>query len=1111
MSYREILDPNGVIRTQYLQAIPSSTSIRQYSYPANTPEPFPSPSQAGFTACVISRDDPQNLVSGLRNISIPFNGSLNNNPTHTLPCLSAVIAGAPTIIWFDNANNSINTYNQITNTWNMGLIQCFNTVGGDFRFRAACITQRTRTLAPYTHVGLVVAGTITQATVQGGALTQIPAGCFFYNFTTGAITNVESSAGVDLTAVTALAGCPTQNYIARGNHYDDNTIANLRFIFAYAKSITGSVEYELGFMSSNNVSNTYSAFGPPPGALVNNRATGSVLNMAYDYSTGYLGLCGAFTNIDYDSVAQNMQCIVSYKLGTTNNRANASYRQIGISNRNGRNWLPIVGTGAAKVSTITSDNNANFYFAGNFQEPSQLAITTQQIFNNTNIGFATSPAVIYPIRTPVQVRSAGILESLVVFPTNTNGLNRRFIPIITSSTNPALSVNASTVVFDNPTRAIFTFGFNNAAGVTITVKTQVILDSITFGGEGINPVATLIPPPPIPPGGFGFGFVEPTFERRPYSFTLTLAISGQAPFATWTATGRPFSERVTQLFTTNALNGTNTVYTGASYPTLENGVTYTLRLTNPLVNSVFNAPTPGNGTLACSVNGIVPTLAQTYNGPGGLANPITFNLSSLNLNNPINTTNNLNIRLMQFSDALVPGSGFSGSPNINTFSQQLVHNSIPAQLVRQNFQISLGSIIHLGDANGPNRTTLPPGTFMGYFVVNLNGSNITLLFMDNAGNVLYTYRNPGTMNVSGTTFIDLPETVDISGLSRFVFTTGTNISFFGMSGATVSDGTTNLFLSITIFTATTFLPLQLSQNTLAAIPNVASNAFVNIDNLGYPIQIPSFTNARPTDPPLSITANNPNQIYKVAHSASGGTNFGVYHGRALSALFNYTASTVLNGVPAAGQMTWAEAVQVTSQSIRMNITTADAADISSIIADLRAGDVITIQATGNRLNDFQNWNVQATPVLTAPGFYTISCTIDTSGGTGTTNFANAIPLSIQFFSNRNAPRTASIQTRFDRAEHIISQDTSTNIGTIILAPLTPNSEAFLYTPSSNDNKLTFASPIINPDPVVNTGLISNEVTFNSNFSSVFLTESSTRPNTWQLVSSQGNIGFNRNN
>jgi hypothetical protein len=261
---------------------------------------------------------------------------------------------------------------------------------------------------------------------------------------------------------------------------------------------------------------------------------------------------------------------------------------------------------------------------------------------------------------------------------------------------------------------------------------------------------------------------------------------------------------------------------------------------------------------------------------------------------------------------------------------------------------------------------------------------------------------------------------------------------------------------------------------------------------------------------LSITANNPNQIYKVAHSATGGTNFGVFHGQPLSALFNYTASTVLNGVPAAGQITWEEAVQVTSQSIRMNITTADAINNNDAIAALSAGDIISIQATGNRLNDFQNWNVRATPVLTG-AYYTISCTIDTSGGTGTTNFANALALSVQFFSNRNAPRIANIQTRFDRAEHIISQDTSTNLGTIILAPLTPNSEAFLYTPATNDNKLTFASPIINPDPVINTGLISNEVTFNSNFSSVFLTESSTRPNTWQLVSSQGNIGFSRNN
>jgi hypothetical protein len=1103
MSYREILDNNGRIKQQYLLQSAATNVIRQYSYPQNTPEPFPSPSQAGFTACVISRDDPQNLVSGLRNINIPFNGSLNINPSHTLPCVSAVINNTPTIIWFDNANNSINTYNEITNTWNMGLIQCFNTAGGEFRFRAACITQRTRTLAPYTHVGLVVAGTITQATVQGGALTQIPAGCFFYNFTTGAITNVESSAGVDLTAVTALAGCPTQNYIARGNHYDDNTIANLRFIFAYAKSITGSVEYELGFMGSNNVSNTYNAFGPPPGALVNNRATGSVVDMAYDYSTGFLGLCGAFTNVDFNSVAQNMQCIVNYRLGTTNNRAGASYRQIGISNRNGRNWLPIVGTGAAKVSTITSDNNANFYFAGNFQEPSQLAVGSQQIFNNSTVAFSASTAPLTPIQTPVQVRTAGLIETLVVYPRNTNGQNRRFIPIITSSTNPAINVNPPTVVFDNPRRENFNLFQGNSATVTITVKTQIILESINF--NSIIPIPTFVPPS-TPPGGIGFGEVIPTFVEEPYSFTLSLFIGGQMPFGTWNCSSRPFNERVFRLVPTNAGNGTNISYVGTVFPTLQPGVSYFLTLNNSF-RVGFSAPTPGNGTLACSLNGITPTLAQTYNGAGGLANPIIFPLTSLNINNPINTTNNLLIRLLQFSDALVPGSSFSPTPDINVGTQQLVHNSVPGS--GANFAIFTGQIAQLGDNNGPNPTTLPPGTFMSTFFFNISGTNVTILFTDTAGNVLYTYRNTGATTVGSTPVVNLPEPVDISGLSRFVFTTGTNMSFTGRRG-TSSPGTTDLFLSIAIFTAPLFLPLQLSQNTLAAIPNVAANAFVNEDNLGYPVQIPSFTNARPTDPPLSITANNPNQIYKVAHSATGGTNFGVYHGRPLSDLFNYTCSTVLNGVPAVGQITWEEAVQVTSQSIRMNFTTADAINNNDAIAALRAGDIISIQSTGNRLNDFQNWNVRQTPGLIA-GYYTITCTIDTSGGTGTTNFANAIPLSIQFFSNRNAPRIAAIQTRFDRAQHIVSQDTSTNLGTIILAPLTPNSEAFLYTPSANDNKLTFASPIINPDPVVNTGLISNEVTFNSNFSSVFLTESTTRPNTWQLVSSQGNIGFNRNN
>jgi hypothetical protein len=504
----------------------------------------------------------------------------------------------------------------------------------------------------------------------------------------------------------------------------------------------------------------------------------------------------------------------------------------------------------------------------------------------------------------------------------------------------------------------------------------------------------------------------------------------------------------------------------------------------------------------------VPNLAQTYNAAGGLANPLTFNLSSLNINNPINTTNNLNIRLLQFSDALVPGSSFSGSPDINIGTQQLVHNSVPGS--GTNFAILTGQIAQLGDNNGPIPTTLPAGTFMSTFAFNISGTNVTILFTDTAGRVLYTYRNTGATTVGSTPVVNLPEPVDISGLSRFVFATGTNMSFTGARGPFFAGDVTDLFLAITIFTAQHFLPLQLLQGTLAGIPNVAANAFVNEDNLGYPVQVPSFTNTRPTDPPLSITANNPNQIYNVAHSATGGTNFGVFHGRPLSDLFNYTASTVLNGVPAAGQITWEEAVQVTSQSFRMNFTTADAININDAIAGLRAGDIISIQATGNRLNDFQNWNVRGTPVLTA-GYYTISCTIDTSGGIGTTNFTNALALSVQFFSNRNAPRTAAIQTRFDRAQHIVSQDTSTNLGTIILAPLTPNSEAFLYTPAANDNKLTFASPIINPDPVVNTGLISNEVTFNSNFSSVFLTESSTRPNTWQLVSSQGNIGFNRNN
>jgi hypothetical protein len=103
--------------------------------------------------------------------------------------------------------------------------------------------------------------------------------------------------------------------------------------------------------------------------------------------------------------------------------------------------------------------------------------------------------------------------------------------------------------------------------------------------------------------------------------------------------------------------------------------------------------------------------------------------------------------------------------------------------------------------------------------------------------------------------------------------------------------------------------------------------------------------------------------------------------------YNYLAkTTITSGDPLQEHIIWNNATQISATQINISHINDNLVDIDIFLALIKTGDVIVVQ--DRALSDnFQRFTVTATPTLLT-GYVTVPVTLATSGGTGTTNFAN---------------------------------------------------------------------------------------------------------------------------
>jgi hypothetical protein len=98
------------------------------------------------------------------------------------------------------------------------------------------------------------------------------------------------------------------------------------------------------------------------------------------------------------------------------------------------------------------------------------------------------------------------------------------------------------------------------------------------------------------------------------------------------------------------------------------------------------------------------------------------------------------------------------------------------------------------------------------------------------------------------------------------------------------------------------------------------------------------------------------------------------------------ANTV-GGDPATGYLRWDNATQINSANITIDHVTEDGVDIDLFLSLILQGDRFAIQDKDNSDN-FQIWEVSSAPVHSGATYWTIPVTLISSGGTGTSGFAN---------------------------------------------------------------------------------------------------------------------------
>lgn len=113
-------------------------------------------------------------------------------------------------------------------------------------------------------------------------------------------------------------------------------------------------------------------------------------------------------------------------------------------------------------------------------------------------------------------------------------------------------------------------------------------------------------------------------------------------------------------------------------------------------------------------------------------------------------------------------------------------------------------------------------------------------------------------------------------------------------------------------------------------------------------------------------------------------------GSSSSYFFYRTKTTITSGDPLATHVRWNQTAQTTSTELGISVETDDNVDITIFLKLLQVGDTIIIQDKDVSAN-FQTWEVSAS-ITDNTTWISVPVTFINSGGTGTSNFANNLPV-----------------------------------------------------------------------------------------------------------------------
>lgn len=128
-----------------------------------------------------------------------------------------------------------------------------------------------------------------------------------------------------------------------------------------------------------------------------------------------------------------------------------------------------------------------------------------------------------------------------------------------------------------------------------------------------------------------------------------------------------------------------------------------------------------------------------------------------------------------------------------------------------------------------------------------------------------------------------------------------------------------------------------------------------------------------------------------------------------NSFFNYnsnTANTNVGVYPGNGNICWNNAAQTSATALMIAHKESNGTDIDLFLGNLQVGQEILIQDSSSSSN-YQKWQISSAPTPVNPGtataYYVYPVTLVSSGGTGTTNFANALPLFLAVVTTQPGP------------------------------------------------------------------------------------------------------------